>query len=149
MCDKILGLKIKNLQHYVIPPLEEEKPDIAVIHIGSNNVTYNNLDNDSTVIAKQIGERCIEYGMKDIVTSSIFVKHSVKLSAFIRKINDELRELCVMHNCSFVSNDNALRKHLCGDGVHLNLSGTYILAGNRTLYVRQGLISKRLTKFES
>ena len=66
----------------------------------SNNVTYDNLGDDPNVIAEkiiQIGQRCIEYGVKDVIISSIFVKHSLKLSAFIRKINDELRvlsELC-------------------------------------------------------
>ena len=49
----------------------------------------------------QIGQRCIEYGVKDVIISSIFVKHSLKLSAFIRKINDELRVLCEL--CNFKS----------------------------------------------
>ena len=138
------GAKIKDLQHYVIPPLKEETPDVVIIHIGSNNVTYNNLDSDPIVIAKdiiQIGERCVEYGVKDIIFSSIFAKHSVKLSAFIRRINDELRDLCVLHNFSFLSNDNILRKHLCGDGVHLNFSGTNILAGNMVDFLKKFVLT--------
>ena len=41
------------MQHYAIPPLEQEKPDIAVIHVGSNNVTYDNLGDDPNVIAEK------------------------------------------------------------------------------------------------
>ena len=37
------GTKIQDLGHYLTPHLEHDKPDIAVIHIGSNNVSYNNL----------------------------------------------------------------------------------------------------------
>ena len=101
-----------------------------MIHVGSNNVTYDNLGDDPNVIAEkiiQIGQRCIEYGVKDVIISSIFVKHSLKLSAFIRKINDELRVLCALCNFKFESNDNIIRKHLCRDGVHLTTWGTNIL----------------------
>lgn len=141
------GAKIQDLQHYIIPPLKEEKPDIAVIHIGSNNVTYNNLDNDPTVVAEniiKIGQSCIEYGVKDIVISSIFIKNSLKLSAFIRKINDELRVLCTLHNFSFVSNDNIFRKHLCGDGVHLDISGTNILAENIVNFMKEFILTAHI-----
>ena len=48
---KIQDLKLK---HYVTPHLEHEKPDIAVIHIGSNNMSYNNLDIDASILAENI-----------------------------------------------------------------------------------------------
>lgn len=31
--------EVQDLEYYVKPHLQEEKPDIAVIYIGSNNVT--------------------------------------------------------------------------------------------------------------
>ena len=145
------GAKIDDLQHYAIPPLEQEKPDIAVIHVGSNNVTYDNLGDDPNVIAEkiiQIGQRCIEYGVKDVIISSIFVKHSLKLSAFIRKINDELRVLCELCNFKFVSNDNIIRKHLCGDGVHLTTSGTNILAGNIVDFIKEFILNVNISDID-
>ena len=145
------GAKIDDLQHYAIPPLEQEKPDIAVIHVGSNNVTYDNLGDDPNVIAEkiiQIGQRCIEYGVKDVIISSIFVKHSLKLSAFIRKINDELRVLCELCNFKFVSNDNIMRKHLCGDGVHLTTSGTNILAGNIVDFIKEFILNVNISDID-
>ena len=39
------GAKLQDLKH-LTPHLEHDKPDIAAIHIGSNNVSYNNLDID-------------------------------------------------------------------------------------------------------
>ena len=39
----VSGAKIQSQKH-VTPHLENGKPDIAVIHTGSNNVSYNNLD---------------------------------------------------------------------------------------------------------
>ena len=145
------GAKIDDLQHYSIPPLEKEKPDIDVIHVGSNNVTYDNLGDDPNVIAEkiiQIGQRCIAYGVKDVIISSIFVKHSLKLSAFIRKINDELRLLCELCNFKFVSNDNIIRKHLCGDGVHLTTSGTNILARNIVDFIKEFILNVNISDID-
>ena len=145
------GAKIDDLQHYAIPPLEQEKPDIAVIHVGSNNVTYDNLGDDPNVIAEkiiQIGQICIEYGVKDVIISSIFVKHSLKLSAFIRKINDELRVLCELCNFKFVSNDNIIRKRLCGGGVHLTTSGTNILAGNIVDFIKEFILNVNISDID-
>ena len=40
------GAKLQDLKHYLTPHLEHDKPDLAAIHIASNNVSYNNLDID-------------------------------------------------------------------------------------------------------
>ena len=38
------GAKTEELEHYKTPHLEYEKLDIVVIHVGSNNINYNNLN---------------------------------------------------------------------------------------------------------
>ena len=57
---------ILDLEHYVTPHLEYDKPNIAVIHIGSKNVSYNGLNIDGSILAKKIikiGNKCIDYGV--------------------------------------------------------------------------------------
>ena len=69
------SLKIQDLKHYVSPYLEHNKLDIAVIHIGSNNVLYNNLDIDASILGEniiKIGKKCIDYGVEEVVISSFF-----------------------------------------------------------------------------
>ena len=137
------GAKIEDLEHYIIPNLQQQKPDIVVIYVGSNNVSYNNLDGDARLLAAnviKIGKKCIEYGVAHVVISGIFVKVSIRLSAFIRKVNDELCELCSTNNFHFVSNDHIIRKHLCGDGVHLSDLGTNIFAGNIVNYLNRNIL---------
>ena len=72
--------------------------------------------------------------------SSIFVKYSIQLSAFIRKVNDELRELSLKKNFHCISNDNIIRKHICGDGVHLSEKGTNILGGNIVKFLNDNIL---------
>ena len=84
--------KIEDLEHYIIPNLkQQQQPDIAVIHVGSNNVSYKSLDTDARLFAEnivEIGKKCVEYGVEHVVVSSIFVKESIRLSSLIRRIND-------------------------------------------------------------
>ena len=46
------GAKIQDLEHYVAQHLEYDKPDITIMHIGSNNVSYKNLDIEASVLAE-------------------------------------------------------------------------------------------------
>ena len=38
------GAKIEELQHYVVPDLNAEKPDVSVIHIGGNNTNFKGIN---------------------------------------------------------------------------------------------------------
>ena len=87
-----------------------------------------------------IGNKCVDYGVEEVVISSIFVKDSIQLSAFIRKVNDELRELSLKKNFHYISNDNIIRKHICGDGVHLSEVGTNILGGNIVKFLNDNIL---------
>ena len=67
----------------------KEKPDIVVIHIGSNNITRRIFEDfNADKLAYEIidiGKMCRQYGVKDVIFSSIFVKDSIKLGKMINK----------------------------------------------------------------
>lgn len=70
-------VKIKDLEHNVTAHLEHDRPDIAVMHIRINNVSYKYLDIVASILAENImknGKRCIEYGVEEVVISFVFVK---------------------------------------------------------------------------
>ena len=83
-------------------------------------MSYNNLDIDTSILAEniiKIGNKYIDYGVEQVVISSIFVKETISVSSLIRKVNDELCFLCSVNKFYFISNDNISRKYLCGDGI--------------------------------
>ena len=57
----------KQLDHYAIPVLFDEKPQTVAIHIGSNDIfkfNYHNIDvNDVASRILQIGLKCRSYGV--------------------------------------------------------------------------------------
>ena len=140
------GANIKELNHFIELPLAEEKPDITVIHIGSNEVDNRNCETlDIKETAQRIiniGRKCKDSGVSEVVISSILVKRNFKITKTIRKINDELRELCLMNNFNFICNDEISSRFLSRDGIHLVEEGTYILAGNFVNFLNRFLLPR-------
>ena len=92
------GATINRLDHFVTPILEEDRPDTVIIHVGSNDITHNTINNiDPKDISKRvidIGKKSLLYGVKEVMTSSIFIKRQFKLTRITRQVNDHLRDEC-------------------------------------------------------
>ena len=92
------GANIKRLDHFIIPTLVEDRPDIFIIHIRSNDITHNKFGQiDVKDIANRIintGKTCLSYGVKEVIISSIFIKKQFKLTRIISHVNDLLRDEC-------------------------------------------------------
>ena len=127
------GAKVEELQHYVTPHLETQKPDISIIHVGGNNINYKNLEDVNVDKISEsivnIGKKCASFN-STVFISSILVKKNFKVSAVIRKVNEKLEELCKGYGFHFICNDNIVRKFLSDDGIHLSEDGTHIFASN-------------------
>ena len=53
------GASINRLDHFIITPnLEEDLPDIVIIHAGSNDITHNTINN---IEAKGISKRIMQF----------------------------------------------------------------------------------------
>ena len=117
------GATSKRLNHYILPTLDKDHPDIVLLHIGSNDINNQTKDRINTEKLTgniiNIGKSCIDLGVKEVVISSILPKKNIALTRFIRQVNDNLREQCVLNGFAFISNDKISRTHLWKDGIHL------------------------------
>ena len=61
------GANIKRLDHFITPTLVEDRPDIVIIHIGSNDITHNTVDQinvkDMVNRIVNIGKKCFSPGV--------------------------------------------------------------------------------------
>ena len=103
------------MDHYVIPVLVDEKPQTAVINIGSNDITkfnFHDVDvNDLAIRIFQIGLKCRYYGVESIAISSVLVRNDNNLNKLIRAVNISLKHLCKVYGFDFIYNDR-IGKHL-------------------------------------
>ena len=65
------GATSKRLNHYILPTLREDQPDVVLPHIGSNHINNQTKDRINTERLTgdiiDIGKSCIERGMKEVV----------------------------------------------------------------------------------
>ena len=134
------GATARQLNHYIVPTLEEEdKPDVVIIHFGINDLlkkegkqSEEEIDNTAKEIAKEItniGLRCKEYGVKNIFLSGIAYSAKVNIN-LIRKLNRQLECYCNDLCFEYINNENIRRHDLWKDGIHLQNSGIKIIVDN-------------------
>ena len=88
----------------------------------------------------KIGLNYKNYGVNDVVISSILVKKNPNLNALIRRVNDLLRDLCSMNGFGYICNDAITTEYLWKDGIHLQDLGTTILSSNFIKFVNSFLV---------
>ena len=127
------GASIGNLNYYINPTLEQEKPEVVVIHVGINDLLSENLSNASDqVIADQIieiGKKCTHYGVEKVFISALLACKRVNPNR-INIINDLIKVRCDFHGFVYIDHNNIKDEHLWKDGIHLRENGKVILAQN-------------------
>lgn len=114
-------LGIQHLNYYSTPTLEEEQPDIVIIH----GEIVNGLI--------EIAEKCTNSGVEKVFISSLITCSRVDESR-IDEINRLLKERCEALDVTFIDNDNIKNSSLWKDGIHLTDDGKTMLAKNYLYY---------------
>ena len=127
------GATINNLDYYAKPTLEEDRPDIVVIHVGINNLLHpllsNSSDEDIAVEIINLGKMCKNHSVENVMISSLLPCSRINPNR-IRNVNKLLSEKCQIHNFTFINNSRIQHTHLWKDGLHLEESGKVLLAQN-------------------
>ena len=114
--------------------LVDEKSNITIIHIGSNDFTKSNYHNiNSDELAKEIlniGLKSKYYDVGQIAISSVLARNNNDLNKVMKQVNFSLRSLCKAYGFAFICNKNVDRNRLWRDGIHLTNEGTSLLCKN-------------------
>ena len=127
------GSTVTQLNHYSMPTLWEEKPEIVILHAGINDLLSNNEhktpDDEIATEIMKIGKNCVVNGVEKVFISGIiYCKHID--GERIDRINKILKEQSLAHNFMFIDNNKINTSHLWKDGIHLRESGKILLAQN-------------------
>ena len=91
------GATIKQLHHYSLPTLQDEKPEVVIIHVGINDLLSNNVNiTPEKQIADEIisiGNTCVKNGVEKVLISSLIFCQRVEWER-IERINKLLKEKC-------------------------------------------------------
>ena len=121
------GATPDEVHHYCTRTLGRDKPDIAVIHVGTNKVK----DQDPFEIARsiiKIVETCKDYGTNTVFVSGIVYRPDAV--ECVNQLNTILYQWSFLHGYSFISNENIKYDCLDRDELHLNFRGSSRLTSN-------------------
>ena len=121
------GATSKDLAHYCLLSLQEDKPDTCIINVGTNNVNRNKPHDIATEIMN-IVDICHKYGVNDVYVSSIPFRLGHEQA--VNDLNNLLRGKTYLNDFILINNSNITRSHICRDNIHLNYSGTALVANN-------------------
>ena len=116
--------------HHVEPTLIEESPDVAITHVGTNDVRTSTSAEDIAKIIINIGRKCVSKGVNKVFISSLLQRSSFHDTRKVRLVNDFLREFCTKEGFLYICNDFISKDFLWKDGVHLLDKGTNMLVNN-------------------
>ena len=123
-----------------VKALLRRKPDEIVIHVGTNSLkshesprvcaeeivdlawSVDNSTSDTTVTISSLVTRTDEDGM----------------SEKIRSVNNTLKQFCRQTHWNFIDHSNITPNHLNRSRLHLNKTGTSILARNFITHIKGG-----------
>ena len=108
----------------------DDKPDAVIIHVGTNHVLTNANHEEIERNINKIGLKCNNFGVNDVVISSILVKKNPNLNALIRRGNN----LCGINGFGYTCNDAITTEYFWKDGIHLQDLGTNILSSNFQIF---------------
>ena len=124
----------RDILHYVNPTLEESEFDVAIIHIGINDLLNcgSNIDQINNILrnTEHIVYKCRQYGVKIIFLSGLTITNRLP-EQLIKEFNMSIRNICSRTpDCDYIDNANMTLNEVCRDGSHLSGKGKYVLINN-------------------
>ena len=126
-----IGATLKQMETYVKPILNDDTPDVLILHIGCNDIGNKQLtENEIAEWIVKIGRQCKKSNANDVFISSLICRPQKRLNDKVIAVNNILKRACKLNGLGFIDNSNICVENLFQDGLHLNDDGKVILACN-------------------
>ena len=131
----------RDILHYINPTLEESEFNVAIIHVGINDLLNceSDIDQINNILSniEHIVYKCRQYGVKVIFLSGLTITNRLP-EQLIKEFNMSIRNICSRtSDCNYIDNANITLNEVCRDGLPLSGKGKYVLINN---YVNKVLI---------
>ena len=129
------GATTQDMKDYIKPTISR-KPDMVILHTGTNDLKSNQNPSDIANEIINLVENIKINGTE--VSISSLIPRGDRLSEKGKKVNKELQEKCTAENFAFILHKNINSKlHLFPDKLHPNKKGQSILKGNFRKFINE------------
>ena len=143
------GADSEKLYNKVSEDLQQQKYDMAAVHVGINDILNrsNDLINRSKVNEAlneicgdivNIGLKCRNFNVTTIFISGIIYSGQID-SRVINELNGMLQAQCQEYGFVFIDNRAVSKSNLWTDGIHMNDNGKKIVANNFIRHINRFL----------
>ena len=128
------GATSEDMIDYIKPTIRK-KPDDIIIHVGTNDITKNNVNTVENL------QKIVNMINKDSPGTKICISSVTKrtdkkgLEAKIKSLNIKLKDLCTQKEINWLDHSNIDNSHLSNKKLHLNQKGLAMLAKNFISYL--------------
>ena len=129
------GATTQDMKDYIKPTISG-KPDMVILHTGTNDLKSNQNPSDITNEIVNLAKNIKNSGTE--VSISSLIPRGDRLSEKGKKVNKELQEKCTAENFAFILHKNINSKlDLFPDKLHPNKKGLSILKGNFRKFINE------------
>ena len=121
------GATPSEMVHYCLPTLRDDKPDIVVIHTGTNSLFRDDTQDIANEVLN-IVNICRNHGVSEIFVSGITFRKPYLTK--IIEFNNYMNSMKLSLDFRYINNDNIYAKDIGKDNIHLNYSGIGKIANN-------------------
>ena len=113
-----IGATIKQMETYIKPIVQDDTPDVVVLHTGCNNISNKNISaNDIAEGIINIRRYCKEHNVNNVTISSLKCRSQKHLQ---HRVNIILMNRCKNYDLGYIGNSNIEVGFLAQDGLYLN-----------------------------
>ena len=139
------GATSKDLLHYIDPTLEDQIFNVAIIHVGTNDILNNGQDAINYLLEniQKMVKKCESYGIEKVLIPGLIFTTRYSENILI-DYNRLLKNLCDVNGYFYIDNGNITRNQLFRDGLHLLENGKQLLAQNFVTDVINSFLTSRM-----
>ena len=109
------GATPSEIDYYGKYTLEREKPDVVVIHTGTNSI-FKESTSDAANKIFDIVNTCMNHGVNEIFISGITYRNQNMIK--VRQLNNFLQSQQLIHDFKFIKNNNITADDVGKDKIH-------------------------------
>ena len=136
-----IGATIKQMETYVKSIIQDDTPDVVILHIGCNDISNKNMSaNDMAECIVNIGRYSKEHNVNNVTISSLICRSQIHFQDKVNAVNTILMNRYKNYGLGYIDNSNIEVGFLAQDGLHLNEIGKSCLANNFINFINRCIL---------
>ena len=136
-----MGATVKQMETYIKPIVQNDTPDVIILHIGCNDISNKNMSaNDIAEGIINNGRYCKEHDVNNVTISSLICRSQKNLQHRVNAVNTMLMNSCKNYGLGYIDNSNTEVGFLVHNVLHINEIGKSCLENSFINFINRYIL---------